>query len=401
MVERSRLSMRDLVSEALAGLLQRPGRSVLTMVGTMLGIGAFVAVLGLTSTASGQIDKRFTALAATEVTVEDAGVDLTRQEMSFPEDAADRIKRVDGVVTGGLFWVVPLANPVLTGVPDLPSTGAGLNFVAADPAALAAMRPTLQSGRLFDEFHRKRGEAVAILGNAAARRLGVGRIDNNPAIFVNGRPYTVIGILADVQREPEMLLSVIIPSSTALRIYGPPLHEPAKMLIETRLGAAKVVAEQAAVALRPDAPSRLKVIAPVDPQTLRAYVADDLNSLFLLLASISLVIGAVSIANTTFVGVLERTAEIGLRRALGARPRHVAAQFLAESAALGLLGGLIGTSVGVAIVLWVALSKQWTAVLNSWTVLPSPFLGMAVGLLAGLYPAIRAAKIEPIEALRR
>jgi putative ABC transport system permease protein len=179
------------------------------------------------------------------------------------------------------------------------------------------------------------------------------------------------------------------------------MDQRAEMIIETRVGAAALIATQAALALRPDAPKRLKVIAPPDPQTLRGNVTSDFNALFLLLAAISLVIGAVGIANTTMVAVLERTNEIGLRRTLGARPVHIATQFLAESTVLGLLGGEIGASLGVAIVVATALAQQWTAVLAPWTVLSAPAIGALVGLLAGLYPSLRASRIEPVEALRR
>lgn len=127
----------------------------------------------------------------------------------------------------------------------------------------------------------------------------------------------------------------------------------------------------------------------------------DLNALFLLLAGISLVIGAVGIANTSLVAVLERTNEIGLRRCLGARPVHIAAQFLSESTALGLLGGLVGGGVAVAAVVGVAVSRDWNAVLALWTVVCAPAIGAGVGLVAGLYPALRAAWIEPAAALRR
>ncbi|MCA2218842.1 ABC transporter permease [Jidongwangia harbinensis] len=397
-----RPSPRDLLGEALAGLAQRPARSVLTMLGTVLGTGAFVAILGLTATAAGQIDQRFTALAATEVTVEDiGGADPADTAASFPADAAARIAGLNGVRHAGVYWPVSPSAPRFAATPGAPANQEELAFVAAEPSALAAARPTLRAGRLYDRFHADRGDNVAVLGAAAADRLGITRLDGHPAVFVNDTPYTVLGIIDDVQRMPDLLLSVIIPTGTALRAYQPPHEQRAKMLIETRLGAAALVASQAALALRPDAPERFKVTAPPDPQSLRADVTSDLNSLFLLLAGISLVIGAVGIANTSLVAVLERTNEIGLRRCLGARPVHIATQFLTESTALGLLGGLVGGSVAVAAVVGTAVLRDWTAVLAPWTVAAAPAIGAGVGLVAGVYPALRAAWIEPAAALRR
>jgi putative ABC transport system permease protein len=142
------------------------------------------------------------------------------------------------------------------------------------------------------------------------------------------------------------------------------------------------------------------VTAPPNTQNLQSQVQGDLAGLFLVLALISLLIGAVGIANTTLVAVLERTEEIGLRRAVGARPRHIAAQFLAESTTLGTLGGLTGTCTGVAIVVIFAATKNWTAVLNPAYTLPAPLIGAVVGLLAGAYPALRAAHTSPLAALR-
>jgi putative ABC transport system permease protein len=185
-------------------------------------------------------------------------------------------------------------------------------------------------------------------------------------------------------------------------VYGRPAEVGrARMIIDTELGAAGLIARQVSLALRPDNPELLVATSPPDPRQLRNSVTDDLSSLFIVLAGICLLIGAFGIANTTLVGVLERTPEIGLRRAVGAQRRHVAVQFLTESMALGLLGGLIGTGLGVLTVVIVALVRQWTAVLEPWAVLPAPLIGAIVGLLAGLYPALRAAWIEPLEALRR
>jgi putative ABC transport system permease protein len=395
--------MRDLLAESLAGLLQRPARSILTMFGTTLGLAAFVAVSGLTASAGGQIDKRFTALAATEVTIEDVGRmdDSDDDSISFTADASIRVQQLNGVVHAGVWWTVPLRRPGFAATPDGSADAKDLALVAVEPSTLAAMHPRLAHGRLFDAFHQLRGESVALLGSLAAAQLGVRRLDGHPAVFVDSVPYTVLGIIDDFDRKPEMLFNVMIPTSTALTRYGPPQGDRAKMLIETELGAATVVAAQAPLALLPNAPQRFKAITTPDPQSLRAGVTGDLDTLFLMLAAICLVIGAIGIANTTLVAVIERTNEIGLRRALGARPRHVAAQFLVESTALGLLGGLIGTTIGVAVVIAVAISQHWTALLPAWAVLSGPLFGSMTGLCAGLYPALRAAAIEPVQALRR
>ncbi|MFF2075006.1 ABC transporter permease [Kitasatospora sp. NPDC058162] len=403
----SRLSPRDLLSEALSGILQRPGRSALTLLGTVLGIGAFVAVLGLTATATGQIGERFSLTKATTVTVTDrprtdGTAPGTNPPSDFPADADHRITSIDGVRAGGLWWPVPAA-PTLSRRPDGPDEGAGLSVLAVTPGAVTAMEPTLTAGVTLDDFAQHTAQPVVLLSEAAAKRLGISRLDAQPAVFIDRIPYTVIGVYTDVQRQPGALLGLLIPASTALEHFGNPSPQPdraAQALVATRIGAAPVVAAQLPLALRPDAPDAFTVVPPPDPHSLQDTVTSDLTGLFLALAGICLLVGAVGIANTTLVAVLERTPEIGLRRSLGARTGHIAAQFLTESTALGTLGGLIGTGLGAVTVIGVAAARDWTAVLQPATTLPAPLIGTVVGLLAGLYPALRAARTDPLTALR-
>ncbi|GAA0584831.1 ABC transporter permease [Paractinoplanes ferrugineus] len=401
LVDPSRFTPRDLGSEALAGVLQRPGRAALTALGTVVGVATFVIVLGLTATVGGQISSRFTVLGATEVQIEDTSVDAELDGPAFPPDAATRVQAINGVVRAGVYWSAGERTVNSRPLADTADTDA-FPIVAASPGAVTAMHPVVAHGRLFDDFHDRSAERVALLGAAMAARLGIQRLDTHPAVFVGGVPLTVVGILGDAERHAELLLSVVVPERTVERLWGPPgSGQPTKMIVETRLGAAAVVASQLAAALRPDAPDRLKVTAPPDPRSLRDSVATDLNSLFLVLALVCLGVGMVGIANTTFVAVLERTGEIGLRRSFGARGSHIAAQFLLESAILGTMGGLIGTCVGTLSVVAIAAARHWTAVVEPWTVLPAPLLGTVTGLIAGLYPAMRAARVQPVEALQR
>jgi putative ABC transport system permease protein len=405
--ERSHLRVRDLAAEAVAGMVQRPARTALTALGTILGVGAFVAVLALTATASGQIDERFTALTATEVTVEqadagDAAADASAPVATnpFPADADQRVGQIIGVRRAGVWWTIPGVQVAAVPIPGQTPPDE-VEVRAASLGLIEALRPTVGPGRLYDEFHERRAEQVVVLGSAIAAQLGVANLAVQPAIFIDGIPFTVLGILDNVERHPEALFTVLVPRATAERLWGQPRDTEPAMVIDTELGAGQVVADQAALALRPDAPELFQVTAPPDPRQLREGVAADLAALFLLLAGVSLVIGAVGIANTTMVAVLERVNEIGLRRALGAMPRHIAAQFLAESAATGTIGGLAGTSLGVITVVAVSAIRQWTPLVEPWTTLPAPLIGTLVGVLAGAYPALRAARVQPVHALRR
>lgn len=401
--DRSRIRSSDLVTEALNGILQRPTRSALTALGTILGIGSFVAILGLTQTASAQISKRFDRFAATTVTV----TDLTPERdgtpgNGFPADSRHVVGNLAGVDAAALTWKVPIGDAGIRSRPDPTAPTIPLDVRATSPGLAEAAGAHMTAGVPINSFHSERREHVAVLGTAAARQLGISRLDEAPAIFIGADAYTVIGILDDPERLPQLSTSVLVPDTVATDRYGPPqAADPATMTIATNPGAAQVVASQVAVALRPDDPTTFKVAAPPDPRTLRDDINSDINSLFLALAAVAIIIGAVGIANTTLVAILERTPEIGLRRSLGARPRHITVQFLAESALLGTLGGLIGATLGVLAIIAISVAQGWSTLINPAFVIPGPIAGAVIGLAAGLYPSIRASRIEPAQAMRQ
>jgi macrolide transport system ATP-binding/permease protein len=172
------------------------------------------------------------------------------------------------------------------------------------------------------------------------------------------------------------------------------------VIVETRLGAASLIAQQTPLALRPDKPTVLRIELPPEPRRVRDAVQDDLNIMFLLLGGLSLIVGAIGIGNITLVSVLERTGEIGLRRAIGANRGHIAAQFLLESTSMGVIGGILGAGLGLLIVVAVSAYQVWTPVLDPQAPLLAPVVGGTIGLLSGTYPALRAARLEPVEAFR-
>ncbi|HET9898883.1 MAG TPA: ABC transporter permease [Streptosporangiaceae bacterium] len=173
------------------------------------------------------------------------------------------------------------------------------------------------------------------------------------------------------------------------------------MVILTDPGAAQVVASEAPRAIDPNDPGTLTAVAPPDPASLRGQVQGSVSTLFLGLAAVALIVGGIGIANMTLVSVLERTSEIGLRRAVGAKRQHVVGQFMLESGFTGLAGGVVGTCAGILVVVLVAVSKTWTVTLPAGLPAGAPLLGLAVGVVSGAYPAFRAGSVQPVEALRR
>ncbi|MFF3561350.1 ABC transporter permease [Streptomyces sp. NPDC002574] len=397
------MDLRDLWTEALAGVLARPVRSALTTLGTVLGITTLVITIGVSATAGNQIVGRFDALTATSVTVVVPPPPASADPVPLVDwSGVDAVRRLAGVESAAAIADSQATASVQVRANDVVAPGdvtaQTMAVLAASPSLPTAVRGTLTAGRFFDAGDIARHDRVAVLGDQAARLLGITSVRDSPAVFLRGQSYTVIGILGGAEREQQLAASVILPPTTAADQLG--LGVVTRVLINTALGAAKQVAHQAPIALAPGSEDALSVTAPPDPTKARKGVQGDVNGLFLVLGLVSLVVGAIGIANVTLVTVMERIGEIGLRRALGASRRQIAGQFLVESTTIGLLGGVIGAVLGMVVVVAVSAVRDWTPVLDVRLALGAPVAGALVGLLAGLYPSLRASRMEPVDALR-
>ncbi len=396
-MSRGRARPGSILGEAMAGISARPGRLALTMMGEALGLAALVATVGLASTASGQVSDHFDRASADRVTVQ---VEPSRAERGarLPRDAERLVQRLEGVEAAGTLTRLEVSDPVGTVRlldPQAPPDPM-LPVLAASPGLLDAVDARV-AGRRYDAGHVARADPVALLGAGAARRLGVTELSHGPAIWIGDRALTVIGIIEEVDGRGELLDSVVLPETTAAQQFG--WQGALSMQLDVAPQAAETIARQAPLAIAPQDPSVVNAAAPPSDAQLRDRVQGDVSSLLVLLGLVALIAGGVGIANIMLLSVMERIGEIGLRRALGATRGDLMTQFLAESALVGLLGGIVGTSLGFVTSMVVALSRDWTPILDP-LLLAAPVAGLVVGVLAGAFPAWRAGSLEPAEALR-
>ncbi len=395
MTARFRPRFSRLLTESLSSVTQRHSRALLSVLGVVIGIASFVSVLGVTTSANGQISREFIDEQATVLHVE--ATQTLADGSAFRAESEDVLAGLNGVVGVGRYWDVT-ADRVSRLPGAIEAEPVRPRVLAVSWRYLEMAHPVIETGRTFDGFLEH--EPVALLGAKRAEALGITNLQAAPALFVNEQRFAIIGILSDSDENVTLASSVIVPAAFA-RDHLPPPGNREQLLIDTKVGSTVLISQQAALAIDPVHPERISVSQPAPPTRAESNINGSLQVLFLALSLICLVIGAIGISSSALFGVLTRVPEIGLRRALGAQPIHIAAQFLIEALLRGVLGGVLGGSIGVLTVVVVAITQQWTPIIPTWLMVVAPVAGAGVGLLAGVYPAVRAARIQPVEAFNR
>jgi putative ABC transport system permease protein len=239
---------------------------------------------------------------------------------------------------------------------------------------------------------------AVVLGASTADRLGIGTVDADTRVLIDGEWFTVIGVLDKAPLAPELDAAALVGWPAAESELG---FDGLPTTIYTRSADADVTSVQTVLGptVNPAAPNEVEVSRPSDALAAKQAAGEAFTGLLLGLGAVALLVGGVGVANTMVISVLERRAEIGLRRALGARRGQIRTQFLAESLLLSALGGVGGAMLGTTVTLAYARYQHWPLVVPPWAVAGGVAATLLIGALAGLYPAIRASRLSPTEAL--
>jgi putative ABC transport system permease protein len=392
----SRLLPSDLLRLATIGIRTRKLRAVLSVLGISIGIASMVAVLAISETSRANLLETIERLGTNLLTVT-PGESVFGGETELPGAALGRIRLLGGVESASSVTGVPQATVRRSPYVDEEITG-GIAVEAADPQLLRTLEASLRSGRFLDRASER--YPAIVLGAKAAERLGIAAARGSVQVFVAGRYFTVIGILDPVRLAPEIDSAALIGYPAAKRLFGTG-RSASTIYVRTAEGEAAVGRVRALLppAADPSTPEDVSVSRPSDALEAQAAAEGSFTSLFLGLGAVALLVGGIGIANVMIISVLERRSEVGLRRALGARRRHIATQFLSESLLLGVGGGLVGVCLGIGATAGYAAYEGLSLRVPGAAVGGGLLAAAVLGALAGLYPALRAARLTPTEAL--
>jgi putative ABC transport system permease protein len=388
----SRLLASDLVRVGAVGLRTRRLRAALSGLGIAIGIASMVAVLGLSASSRAGLLDELDRLGTNLLTAA-PGRTLGGEDATLPRTARKALSRVDGVEQVASVRTLD-ASVRRTDKIDAEETG-GIAVAAADPGLLSTLGLGMVRGRFLNAATA--GTRSVVLGAIAAERLGVDR--PGAQVYIGGSWWTVVGILERARLAPEVDRSALIGYGAAARELGAD-RSATTVYLRADTSAVTRVRELVPTAVNPQNPEEVDVSRPSDALEARAAADTALTGLFLGLGAVALLVGGIGIANTMVISVLERRSEIGLRRALGATRTHVRGQFVVESLLLAASGGLAGVLIGALVTAGYARSHGWSVVVPPEALASGIGAALLIGAAAGLYPAARAARLSPTEALR-
>jgi len=390
----ARLSVRDLFRVGSAGLRTRPARVVLSALGIAIGIAAMVAVLGISTSSRAEVNEQLDALG-TNLLRAGPGQDFFGADAQLPVDAVGMAARVPGVLEVSATGDISDAKVYRSDRIPREETKA-ITTRAATLDLLDTVGATVASGAWLDEATAN--FPAVVLGHKAAERLGVGSAAPDRLVDLGGQLFAVVGILDPVPLAPELDSSALVGWPVAADRLGFDGH-PTTVYERSMDAAVDDVRAVLAQAVNPEHPDEVDVSRPSDALAARNAVDETLTSLLLGLGGVALLVGGVGVANTMVISVLERRSEIGLRRALGATRGQIRGQFLAESLLLSGLGAIAGVLLGALVTGVYATSRGWITVVPPAALAGGLAATLVIGTFAGLYPAVRAARLDPTTAL--
>jgi putative ABC transport system permease protein len=390
----SRLSRRDLLRISGLGLRSRRVRAALSALGISIGIAAIVGVLGISqSSKTGLLNELGQLGNLLTVQPQDTGIG---QPAELPVTAAGMVARIGPVTSVTQIGAVP--NVYVYRTPLVPATDtSGISLTAADATLPATLGASLAHGTFLNPATAR--YPAVVLGAETASLLGITNLASPTQLWIGGHWFTVVGIMDPVQLLPQLDSMAFIGFPIAEQYFGFDGH-PTGIYLRSAPSQVTAVAAVLPETADPANPSIVAVSYPADILEAALVTKGAYNGLFLGLGAVALLVGGVGIANVMVISVLERRSEIGLRRALGATRRHVAEQFLAEALLLSLLGGVAGTVAGTVATVIYAVSQHWSVQIPAVAFYGGLGAALAIGAIAGLYPATRAARLSPTEALR-
>ncbi|MEV8634784.1 ABC transporter permease [Streptosporangium sp. NPDC051023] len=387
----ARLSPSDVLRVGAAGLRTRPTRVILSALGIAIGIATMIAVIGISSSSQEQLLRQLDRLGTNLLSVS-AGQTLFGEEAKLPTGAVGMVKRVGPVLTasatGAVEATVRRTDHIAKAV-----TG-GIAVQAATTELLTTLEGSVVKGAWLNAATER--QPAVVLGAKAAERLGITR--TGVRVWMGNRWFTVIGLLGPMPLAPEIERSALVGFPAAEEHLGFDGH-PTTIYERSTEEAVEAVRAVLPRTVNPENPEEVNVSRPSDALAARAAAAGAFTNLLLGLGAVALLVGGVGVANTMVISVLERRKEIGLRRSFGATRGQVRLQFLAESLLLSALGGIVGAVLGALATIGYALSRDWPPIVPPWAIGGAVAATLVIGTVAGLYPAMRAARLSPTVAL--